>query len=188
MNLIEIIKNAVRLLFGQSKVITSLKNRIAELEAVNEGLRNSHAMDTVSLRKAAEAAATDLKAAKARESDLAGQLTVLDDAGRELLAAVNENADLPIYDPEFNLIAVSGVTEPAPKVETEVPTPAAEEAPLLNPDQLATGIREVPEPVAAEAEDTQTEPAEVPAESEAVAVAEAPEIAVSDANQEPSES
>ena len=184
MNLIEIIKNAVRLLFGQSKVITSLKTRISELEAVNEGLRNSHAMDTVSLRKAAEAAAADLKAAKARESDLAGQLTVLDDAGRELLAAVNENADLPIYDPEFNLIAVSGVTESAPKAEVEVPTSIGTGDYTAEREQTGTVEEIHAEAVALR------EAGLLPvldAESEAVAVAEAPEIAVSDANQEPSD-
>ena len=172
--LLDLIKQAVRQLFGQSKVIKQFQARVLELETINEGLRNAHELDSVSLRKAAEAAAVDVASANAKAEDMKAQLAVLEGASNELLAAINDHPETPIYDEEYNLLAQSGVPAVSEFPASMTPEEIAQvEAEAANAPQVPTNLGN---PTAEALQAAQDEIAPAPVEVPAVEVQEWPDV------------
>lgn len=123
--MLDLIRKAILHLFGLKQVIANQQARIAELTAINEQLRHANDLDTVSLRRAAEAAAADVRTAQAKAQELEQQIEAINAAGVELAAAINDHPETPIVDETWSVLAPSGV-----------PTPVASDVPLTE-EQVA---------------------------------------------------
>mgnify|MGYP000323042744 FL=1 len=82
--MLDLIRKAILHLFGLKQVIANQQARIAELTTINEQLRHANDLDTVSLRRAAEAAAADVRTAQAKAQELEQQIEAINAAGVEL--------------------------------------------------------------------------------------------------------
>lgn len=134
--MLDLIRKAILHLFGLKQVVSNQQARIAELTAINEQLRHANDLDSVSLRRAAEAAAADVRTAQAKNEALELQIAENNAAGVELAAAINDHPETPIVDETWSVLAPSGVPAVVPRESlTEEQQEQADSVPAVATNQ-----------------------------------------------------